>query len=332
MADEMLNDLVELCAQRDSTYALLARLYRVEVDQPLLDGLHATRFPAATGSTKANAGYRALAEYLSNIDERSTTELAVDFARVFIGYGVDSYAAAFPFESVYTSEKRLKMQEARDEVLAIYHAYGLDKSSEWEESEDHVAAELEFMQVLCARTTEALKAGDEDKAAQLLQTQKKFLEDNPDFDYDQDVADATKVADAMKAEGWEFASHTWGHMNATERSAEDLKTDDQKWKSYVAPILGDTDMIIFAFGADIGDWSGYSSDNPKFQYYKSAGYDYFCNVDSSQYFVQITDQYFRQGRRNLDGYRMYYNPEMLSDLFDVADVWDSSRPTPVPQM
>ena len=85
-------------------------------------------------------------------------------------------------------------------------------------------------------------------------------------------------------------------------------------------------------GVDIGDWEGYSSDNPKFQYYKSAGYDYFCNVDSSQYFVQITDQYFRQGRRNLDGYRMYYNPDMLSDLFDVSEVWDSSRPTPVPEM
>ena len=166
----------------------------------------------------------------------------------------------------------------------------------------------------------------------LQDDQKKFLDDNPDFDYDQDVKDATKVADAMKAEGWEFASHTWGHMNATERSAEDLETDDKKWKAYVAPILGDTDMVIFAFGADIGDWEGYSSDNPKFQYYKSAGYNYFCNVDSSQYFVQITDQYFRQGRRNLDGYRMYYNPDMLSDLFDVSDVWDSSRPTPVPEM
>ena len=166
----------------------------------------------------------------------------------------------------------------------------------------------------------------------LQDDQKKFLDDNPDFDYDQDVKDATKVADAMKAEGWEFASHTWGHMNATERSAEDLETDDKKWKAYVAPILGDTDMVIFAFGADIGDWEGYSSDNPKFQYYKSAGYNYFCNVDSSQYFVQITDQYFRQGRRNLDGYRMYYNPDMLSDLFDVSEVWDSSRPTPVPEM
>ena len=111
-----------------------------------------------------------------------------------------------------------------------------------------------------------------------------------------------------------------------------MKTDDKKWKAYVAPILGDTDMVIFAFGADIGDWEGYSSDNAKFVYYKKAGYDYFCNVDSSQYFVQITDQYFRQGRRNLDGYRMYYNPDMLSDLFDVSEVWDSSRPTPVPEM
>ena len=70
----------------------------------------------------------------------------------------------------------------------------------------------------------------------------------------------------------------------------------------MAPILGKTDMIIFAFGADIGDWEGYTSDNEKYEYYKSRGYRYFCNVDSSQYFVQITSEYFRQGRRNLDGY------------------------------
>lgn len=171
------------------------------------------------------------------------------------------------------------------------------------------------------------------KTGENLQTdQQKFLEEHPDFDYDAEVKEAKKVADAMKANGWEFASHTWGHMNATDRSAEDLKTDNEKWEAYVAPILGKTDMIIFAFGADIGGWEGYSADNPKFQYYKSRGYHYYCNVDSSQYFVQLTDQYLRQGRRNLDGYRMYYNPEMLSDLFDVSAVWDSSRPTPVPEM
>ena len=161
---------------------------------------------------------------------------------------------------------------------------------------------------------------------------KAWLDAHPDFDLDTERAGAKKVADAMKAEGWTFASHTWGHKDVAATSLDDLKRDDKKWKKYVAPILGETDMIIFAFGADIGSWEGYSADNEKYEFYKSQGYRYFCNVDSSQYFVQITDDYFRQGRRNLDGYRMYYNPEMLSDLFDVSEVWDSSRPTPVPGM
>lgn len=166
----------------------------------------------------------------------------------------------------------------------------------------------------------------------LQDDQKAFLKANPDFDYNKEVKAAKKVAKAMKKDGWEFASHTWGHRNATSSTAAELKTDNKKWEKYVAPILGKTDMIIFAFGADIGDWEGYTSDNAKYEYYKSRGYRYFCNVDSSQYFVQITSEYFRQGRRNLDGYRMYYNPDMISDLFDVSEVWDDSRPTPVPEM
>ncbi len=177
------------------------------------------------------------------------------------------------------------------------------------------------------RTDSAYKTGKN-----LQDNQKEFLENNPDFNFDEEVKDAKKIAEALKKSGWEFASHTWGHKNATESSAEELQTDNEKWEKNVAPILGKTDMIIFAFGADIGNWENYSMDNPKFAYYKSRGYNYYCNVDSNQYWVQITDEYFRQGRRNLDGYRMYYNPDMVSDLFDVSEVWDSSRPTPVPEM
>ncbi len=177
------------------------------------------------------------------------------------------------------------------------------------------------------RTDSAYKTGKN-----LQDNQKEFLENNPDFNFDEEVKDAKKIAEALKKSGWEFASHTWGHKNATESSAEELETDNEKWEKNVAPILGKTDMIIFAFGADIGNWENYSMDNPKFAYYKSRGYNYYCNVDSNQYWVQITDEYFRQGRRNLDGYRMYYNPDMVSDLFDVSEVWDSSRPTPVPEM
>ena len=111
-----------------------------------------------------------------------------------------------------------------------------------------------------------------------------------------------------------------------------IETDTEKWMSYVKPIVGDTDVIIFAFGADIGGWEGYTSDNEKFNYLKNVGFNIFCNVDSSQYWVQFGNTYMRQGRRKLDGYRMYYNPEMVEDLFDASSVFDPARPTPVPEM
>ena len=106
------------------------------------------------------------------------TDLAVDYTRTFIGHGVDAFSAAYPFESVYTSEKRLLMQEARDEVLAIYRACGLDKQDSWKEGEDHIALELEFEQILINRTVEALERGDEEAAFELLTTQKNFLDDH----------------------------------------------------------------------------------------------------------------------------------------------------------
>lgn len=171
-------ELAALCRKRANTYAFIARLYRIEVDQVLLDELKSMRWPAKTGNTKVDEGYRMMAKYLSNLWDNSLTDLAVDYVRVFIGHGLDAFSASYPYESVYTSEKRLLMQEARDEVLAIYRGYGLDKSDAWKEGEDHIALELEFMQVLANRTAEALEKNDEDEAFTLLTAQRNFLEDH----------------------------------------------------------------------------------------------------------------------------------------------------------
>ena len=170
----------------------------------------------------------------------------------------------------------------------------------------------------------------ETRPADLDDNKVEWLNEHPDFSLEKEREGAKKVADAMKAEGWEFASHTWGHQNVGQISLEKLQADTEKFKKNVDPLIGGTDIIIFAFGTDITDAEDYSGD--KFEYLKGQGYNYYCNVDSSQYFVQITSQYFRQGRRNLDGYRMYYNPELLEDLFNAKDVFDPARPTPVPPM
>ena len=56
--------------------------------------------------------------------------------RTFIGSGALDARAAYPFESVYTSEKGLLMQAARDEVLAILRAEQLAEMFAWNEGED----------------------------------------------------------------------------------------------------------------------------------------------------------------------------------------------------
>ncbi|MGN0038832.1 MAG: molecular chaperone [Coriobacteriales bacterium] len=167
-------ELSELMRSRASTYGLLARLYRVEVDATLLTELQHMRFPVATGSSRVDQGFRMLYDYLRASWQDSVTELAIDYVRTFIGHGINGYSAAYPFESVYTNERRLMMQEARAEVLKILRDNHLKRGA-WNEGEDHIALELEFMQRMSLRVAEALDAGDEDRAVELLITQREFV-------------------------------------------------------------------------------------------------------------------------------------------------------------
>lgn len=169
----------------------------------------------------------------------------------------------------------------------------------------------------------------------LTSDQQAWLDAHPDFNWDEECAQAKKVADAIKADGWEFASHTWGHIRIGDADLTRIQTDTQKWEQYVAPLVGGTDTIIFAHGQDLSDWHDYAADNEKFAYLKSQGYNFFCNVDSTQYFLQIRDNYVRQGRRNLDGYRLWNDvhgeKNRTSDLFDATQVLDPRR-TDVPSL
>lgn len=162
---------------------------------------------------------------------------------------------------------------------------------------------------------------------------------HPGFDYEKEREEAAKVAECLKENGFELASHSWGHRNMGTISMEHFRADTDKWEAEVETLTGPCDIILFPFGSDIGGWKPYDTSSERYQYLHSKGFRYFCNVDSSQYWVQIGDDYMRQGRRNLDGFRMYYdlpetNPtkDHLSDLFDVSEVFDRRRPTPVPKM
>lgn len=171
-------EVIVMCENRAGTYALLSRLFRKEADAELLEELKGMLYPVSTGNPSVDAGYRMLARYLSNAWENTLLELGVDYMRTFIGSGRSTFDAAYPNESVYTSPKRLVMQDARDEVMAIYRSLGVAKDESYKESEDHIAIELELCQVLCQRCAEAVRAGEEERAITLLETHCNFLEDH----------------------------------------------------------------------------------------------------------------------------------------------------------
>ena len=160
MSHDQETTIADVLRGRMATYQFLSRLFRVEVDQELYDTLMSMRFPANTGNALVDEGYRMICGYLSQADGTVLTELAVDYVRAFIGSGNDGFSAAYPYESVYTSPKRLMMQDS------------------WKEGEDHIALELEFEQILCERAIRAYEAGDEDECLKLLLSQRNFLEDH----------------------------------------------------------------------------------------------------------------------------------------------------------
>ena len=145
-----------------------------------------------------------------------------------------------------------------------------------------------------------------------------------------EVESAKEVAQCLRDHGWILASHSYGHPAYGNISDSRVAADSDRWENTVQPVIGDTDVILYPHGSDIHTWHKYTTENGKFNALYADGYRYFFNVDGNKYWNQLGPNYFRGGRRNLDGVRMYHNPDMLEDLFDVEAVFDKARPTPVP--
>lgn len=212
-------DLTALMTLRARTYGMLSRLFLKEVDEKTLEELCSMRFPTATGNKDVDEGYRMLFEYLKLSWDDTVRELAIDYVRTFIGHGVNGYSAAYPFESVYTSERRLLMQEARAEVLQTLRENGLKRGS-WTEGEDHVALELEFMQRMSMRAGEALEAGDEDAAIAHLRTQQTFMRDHLLNWLPMLVADMEKFSQTKFYQG--LAKLTMGYLEEDSSVVDEL--------------------------------------------------------------------------------------------------------------
>lgn len=137
---------------------------------------------------------------------------------------------------------------------------------------------------------------------------------------------AEAVANRLKELGYTFACNSWAYTSYGNNSLEPVKNDADRWEIEVAPIVGGTNIMIYAGGADIVKSGEYKKDNEKFQYLKTKGFEIFCYANANQSDVTMGTDYLRQGRRVIGGNELYYGASKLEDLFDANQILDIARP------
>lgn len=137
--------------------------------------------------------------------------------------------------------------------------------------------------------------------------------------YEADITLARILANMLKDEGWSFASHGYGHLDAVKVSAERLKRDCERWREEVEPLVGKTPVYIYPYGSSL------KSDEEKFKLLKENGFSIFCGVGPDGD-IEFKDDFAYLERKSVDGLSISNNSSYLKDLFDCTQVLDTARP------
>ena len=151
----------------------LASLYLYELTDEQIEAF--AHIEVAGDGTLIDEGLRTIKEYLRHRHGGTRQELAVDYARVFLGAGSYDRILAPPYESVFTSEERILMQDARDGAVTYYRRAGLDLPADNTTPEDHLGFELQFAAALADNANEALAADDGETFAEVVSLARSFF-------------------------------------------------------------------------------------------------------------------------------------------------------------
>lgn len=141
--------------------------------------------------------------------------------------------------------------------------------------------------------------------------------------YNEEVAQATEVADVLRANGYELACYTYDNTAYGSMTLEEIQEDIGLWTSEVLPIIGEAKTMVFAQNSDLSDGLIYMGD--KHNALQEAGFNYYLGFcTDGQPWTIIVDDYIRQGRVLVNGTNLYNNAEWFTELFDAATVLDTT--------
>ena len=177
--EELASQLVEVNRGRASFYRMLAQLYFKELTAEQVKHLAGMDFSGMSGDDETIAeGYADIRRYLRHANGGTRQELACDYAHTFLAAGNYETFAATPYESVFTSEMGLLMQEARDEVYKTFCSQHIQPDESLHLPEDHISFEFEFVATMLDRINDAILDGAFGHACELAQVVSDFHRDH----------------------------------------------------------------------------------------------------------------------------------------------------------
>lgn len=135
------------------------------------------------------------------------------------------------------------------------------------------------------------------------------------------VAGATEIVNALRADGYELACYTYGNSAYGTLSAAEIQSDLRSWTNDITPYFGSTNILVFAQNSQIEEYTG-----GKFNVLQNAGFRYYLGfnttskVDSN--YALINRIFVTGSQMTTEGHAQY------SGLFDAASVLDPLRNQP----
>lgn len=151
-------------------------------------------------------------------------------------------------------------------------------------------------------------------------------DDLTDTALEQERSDAAALVQKLRETGYTIACYTYGNVDYSLRSAGEIKADIQLWQQQIAPVAGETDILVFAQESDIG--TSYAN-NEKFDILHDSGYRFF--LGSAPFLsIEVQDTYVRHSRLMVTGSTLKHHSDWFADIFDTAALLDELRGT-IPQ-
>ena len=132
---------------------------------------------------------------------------------------------------------------------------------------------------------------------------------------------AKELVQQLKDTGYVIACYTYDNIDYSVKNAKEIEADILSWQMLIAPIVGETDIMVFAQDADIG--TSYQN-NEKFDVLYENGYRFFLG---STPFIskEVNELYVRHSRLMVTGSNLYYHTDWFDQFFVTNNLLDSRR-------